>query len=210
MPFPTTPILDDFNNGANQGLSTRAGWSASHVTYVDFVTDAVPTKAVAAGNADNIWGSNFVDCEVYTTIQDWPSLSGSFRVVGRWAASGNYYMCQIYATGWNVQRWDANVATVNIASGSFSPVAGDSLGLSCVGSTISGYYRSGAGAWTLLGSGTDSLYGAAGGIGPFTESGAGNSIDSFGGGGIFVPGAPARDTHTAIPFTRGAGGGGKI
>lgn len=182
MTFPTTPVLESFTNGASQAVSARAGWSTNHLGgYGDFVTDSTPTKAVAATNADNVWGTNYLNCEVYATIVDWPSLSGQFRVCGR-VSGGNYYMFFLFSTGWHVQRWDAGVATVDIANGSLSPAAGDSIGLSCIGSTINGYYKSGAGAWTLLGGGTDTLYTTANAIAVLTEGGTNNSITNFGGG----------------------------
>lgn len=215
MAFPTSPVLDDFNTGANQGLSTRAGWlnGVRNIGFSDFTTDAVPTKAVAAGggsNGDNVWGTQFTNVEVYVTIADWPGAAGSFYLYARWGTSAaqNGYRLHLFS-GFIL----ADVMTSGSASNLFTTASavgvGDSMGMSCVGSTISAYTKIGAGDWSLLNSATDATYSAAGNIGVVVDSG-GNNLDAFGGGAFVPVGAPARDTHTAIPFTKGAGGGGKI
>lgn len=63
---------------------------------------------------------------------------------------------------------------------------GDSIGLSCVGNRISGYYKSVSGAWTLLGSVIDSTYPNSGYIGFSSTEAATVAIDNFGGGSLNV------------------------
>lgn len=211
MPFPTTTVLDDFNTGANQALSTRAGWSASHcVGFGDFTTDAVPTKAVSASQGDNIWGTQFTDVEAYFTIADWTGGSGSWQLYARFgtAAAQNGYRVSHF-TGTILLQTVTGGGTSNLASASLTLAAGDAMGISCIGSLITGYTKVGAGDWTAFGSATDATYAGPGNIGAVAQA-AGLNMDSFGGGAFVTGGAPARDTHTAIPFTKGAGGGGKI
>ena len=65
--------------------------------------------------------------------------------------------------------------------------AGDSIGMSMVGSTITVYYKASGGSWTSLGTRTDSTYTAAGRLqlGQWlSSSGVASTIDNFGGGAI--------------------------
>lgn len=183
MPFTT--VLDDFNTGANQALSARAGWSASHLYpgTADFTTDSVPTKAVSTGNSDNAWGTNFTDVEVYMTVAAAPAQQTD--LYARWSGSGTmngYSLFSFSATGGNLfylARIDNNVHTTL----SSQPVqvlgALDSIGLRVVGSALEGWYKSSGGAWTMLVSATDSTYTGAGMIGMDNYS-SGDAITEFG------------------------------
>lgn len=188
MAFPTTPVLDSFNAGALQNVSARAGWSSARALgFGDFVTDAVPTKAVSSGLGDNIWGTApGGDAEAYIVIADF-SGSGSMQACARWGSAATTvrgYRVSYFAGAWNLQRWDSGAPASTIASGSITLGAGDSLGIECIGTTIAAYSKIGAGAWTPLGSGTDATY-ASGNIAMTTDN-AGNNVDAFGGGSPIV------------------------
>jgi hypothetical protein len=63
------------------------------------------------------------------------------------------------------------------------PAAGDDFGISCIGSTISGWYRPAAGSWTLIGSVVDTAVTGTGYIGWWTDSTDKAWVfDDFGGG----------------------------
>lgn len=185
MTFPTTPILDDFNAGANQALSARAGWSSLRcVGFGDFTTDAVPTKAVSSGTGDNIWGTAPPgDVEAYFKIADWTGGSGSWQLYARFgtAAAQNGYRISHF-TGSILLQTVTGGGTSNLASASLTLAAGDSMGISCVGTLITGWTKIGAGAWTAFGSATDATY-ASGNIGVVAQA-AGLNLDEFGGGAI--------------------------
>lgn len=192
MTFPTTPILDSFDSGANQSLSSRAGWlpSTRVIGYSDFTTDAVPTKAVAGGggsNGDNVWGTQYTNVEVYAPITDWPGTAGSFYLAARWgtSASFNGYLLHLFSGTLIVDRYIAG-SGVNIINLATSVGVGDSIGIECIGSQISAYTKIGAGAWTLFGTVVDATFPGPGNIGVVCDS-AGNSIGSFGGGEVVVP-----------------------
>lgn len=192
MAFPTTPILDSFNAGPNQGLSSRAGWlpSTRVVGYGDWTTDAVPTKAVAGGggnNGDNIWGTPATQAEAYTAIADWPGLAGSFFVAARWGTSvaQNGYMAHLFSGFLILLVYTAGTPT-SLNSLATSIGVGDAFGLECIGSQINAYTKVGAGAWTLLGGATDATWAGPGNIGVWADA-AGNNIDYFGGGEVVVP-----------------------
>jgi hypothetical protein len=72
---------------------------------------------------------------------------------------------------------------------------GDKLGLECIGSTIAAYVFQ-SGAWSQLGTRTDSTYSAAGKIGVrLSDAGSNSRIDDFGGGTV-VGGAPSPSLRT--------------
>lgn len=185
MAFPTTAVLDSFNAGALQALSARAGWSAAHANpgTGDFTTDAVPTTAVSTSASDNLWGTGFTDCEVWVTL----GAAGAVEIdlYARWSgsASRNGYSLIWLASG-------TQFSLVRVASGSNTTIssvatqglgAGDSLGMSVIGTSLQGWYKPSAGAWSMLVSATDATYAGSGSIGVDSFS-ASNTLDAFGGG----------------------------
>lgn len=185
MAFPTTSVLDSFNAGANQAVSARAGWSGSRALGMgDFTTDAVPTKAVSAGGGDNVWGTQFTDVEAYFKIADWPGSANSWQVFARYGtvAAQNGYRVSHFSGTILLQRMAAGAAT-SLGSASVTLAPGDYMGIECIGSTISGYYKVGAGAWVQFATATDATYAGPGNI-AMTTDGTGNNVDEFGGGAV--------------------------
>lgn len=192
MAFPTTGILDNFNTGASQNLrsATRAGWASQGVWNFNgaLATDAVPTNAVNSG-ADAAWGTSFAaDQEVFVTYGAWSNTQAQSifaRLQALNTGAGTYYrLTRTSGTNdWFIMRAIAGVET-GVASGFTQAVAsGDSMGLECIGSTISAYYRSGAGAWVQKTTGTDTGVTGGGfiGIDNYTTL---VSYDAFGGGNV--------------------------
>lgn len=201
MAFPTTPILDDFNAGANQGLSTRAGWAngVRALGFSDFTTDAVPTKAVApGGGGDNVWGTQFTDCEAYFQIADWPGSGGSWQVFARYttAATKNGYRVSHFSGTILLQQMTGGAST-NLGSGSLTLAAGDWMGIECIGTTISGYTKIGAGAWTQFATASDATYAGPGNIAMTTDT-PGNNVAAFGGGAIVVAASPFAPRRSSV------------
>lgn len=183
MTFPATPILDSFNAGANQAVSSRAGWSGSRALGMgDFTTDSVPTKAVSGGGGDNVWGTQFTDSEAYFQIADWPGSINSWQVFARWttAATQNGYRVSHFAGTILLQRVAAGAPT-SLGSASLTLAPGDWMGIECIGSQITGYTKIGAGAWTSFASVSDSTYAGPGNI-AMTTDGTSFAVDAFGGG----------------------------
>lgn len=187
MAFPVTGVLDSFNAGALQNLSARAGWSASdHVISGagDLTTDAVPTYASGGGNNGNAWATTFNDCEVWVTFAVLPNPN-FVNLYARWNTAANSgYELTFFPVGggsFNVgaTRRDSGSGT---SLGSTSPTlsAGDSIGLSCIGSAVTSYYKQGAGAWTQSATATDATY-VSGVLGIYGNDST-YHVDAFGGG----------------------------
>jgi hypothetical protein len=83
-----------------------------------------------------------------------------------------------------VYRVDDNSNTLLGSSFSQAFTDGDSIGITHVGSTITIYFKSGAGSWTSLGTRTDGTYTGAGriAIGGFDSTSL--TFDDFGGGAL--------------------------
>lgn len=113
-------------------------------------------------------GSYGPDIQLGITIAADPGTGNGVLIAARLAvpAFNAYTVSVIKAAGTDtvyLRRLDAGVS--NPLNSWLQEVAvGDRIGIGCVGSTISAYYDNGSG-WTLLGSVTDTTYGAAGTIG---------------------------------------------
>lgn len=220
MTFPTTSVLDSFNAGASQNLTARAGWSASDTlgtvltSFGSLATDTVPTYAAnnAAGNA---WGTSFTDAEVWATVSVIP-VANQVRLVARWDTAGqNGYELQMFPIGGGTYQLGlykyitgTQTSLVNESPMVPTPANGDSIGFSVIGTTLTAYHKPAAGAWTQHLTTTDSSITAAGVIGLVSVETA-VRFDEFGGGAI-ASGEISGPRQQAVPFTRGAGGGGKI
>jgi len=202
MAFPTTPILDDFNSGPNQNLTSRAGWSPNIFWTGEptLVTDAVPTYAVpsGAGYSSNYWATTFSDCEFYAT---WGSVLGIVylytRITNPNSTTPSGYSLDFTpgTNAWRLQRVTAG-AFVLLANGTQAFSSGDTFGLSSIGNLHTIWYNG-----TSLGSASDANFAS----GVFaTEVQATGRIDSYGGGAV----GESRIKMTVLPFTQGAGGGG--
>lgn len=204
MAFPTTAVLDNFNTGATQNLTARAGWGASPflTTQSSFQTDAVPTKAGLTAIAGNNWGTlTWADMEAYLTLVAFVPSADIFHLCGRiqaFGASPTYYalrLAAVAATDFQLIKIVAGTTTALGTNTSTTITAGDSIGIDIIGTQIRSYYKSGAGSWTLKDTVTDSAITGTGAIGCRHLTGsAAATIDDFGGGLI----APAGRSRIAV------------
>lgn len=154
MAFPTTATLDDFNTGALQNLTSRAGWSASTLRTGDatLATDAVPTVATAASTAGNLWNDPAVqNSESFLTIGAYTPASQQIYLCTRVTIQGTLtsYCLQIGAptTTFVLLKFLAGAGTVVSASIATTCATGDSIGISVSGNVLNTWYKAGAGAW---------------------------------------------------------------
>lgn len=189
MAFPTTSVLDTL-----QGASLSANWTTGGVLG-DSATvseDANGAFSATGVGASAVWNPTTfgADEEAYATLAVLPT-AGSFDAV--WVRITNppsatvtgYFLRVTPSTGlFDVRKKVAGGASASLGH-TFTQAfaAGDSFGLSIAGTTISVWYRSGAGAWTLLGSFTDASISGGGSIG-FSVSEAAVRMTNFGGGTI--------------------------
>lgn len=187
MAFPTTTTQDDFNTGASQALTARAFWSSTARASGSMSTDSVPTYATAGGSVfGNMSNAVFAaDQEVWATFETAPG-AGGVQLEARWdIAAGNGYAL-IYTGGiLNIRVVTGFSGAAQVGSNySVTPATGDSFGLELIGTTISAYYKTAAGSWTQVVTGTDSTYNTSGRINVLGFGSPGAQIGSFGGGEI--------------------------
>lgn len=191
MAFPTTPILD---TGVRANENPAVGWvdGPDGLVYgtIEIFSNTIHSPA---GDAWSYWNAadTGADCECYATVTTKPSngqlLELFVRMTPIGASVDGYYVEVAPAAGTDVislWRMDNGVGTTQLGAAFNQEVSnGDGLGISAIGSSISAYYRSGAGSWTLLGSRTDATYSAGGKVGVYFSD-TSVAITDFGGGTV--------------------------
>lgn len=187
MPFPTTGILDAFNRADENPIT---GWTA---LFNNFRVASNAMKSTTAGSDFAYYSAATYgpDCEAYMTVATKVPTGGAMAIIARLVDTGSIatvdgYMVNVaVAAGTDtitIVRLDNGVGTTLGSSISQEVANGDSIGIECIGSSISCFYKSGAGAWTNLGTRTDTTYSAAGRVGVSVTTDTSESFDDFGGG----------------------------
>ena len=197
MPFPTTPILDDFNR-PDEGPPPSASWTTpTDQNGVRVVSNRAQVQAGASSEGFAAWTASTFgpDCEVYCDVAaatgTW-ALKLMARAPSALDLIANRYFLNATNAGLQILKTVDNAQTL-LASLVRSNVQGESFGLSVIGNTLSAYYKPIAGSWTLGVTATDSSFQDAGYIGLSADAGSpAKASDNFGGGG---PGAAADIIH---------------
>lgn len=207
MAFPVTSVLDAFSGGAAvlsspwtgriRGTGTESGQLQTTGAGQCQVNSNGTLYSSSAYRSDQTYGP---DCEVYFTVATKPGAGNPVelwaRITNPASATVSGYRIDITDVSgagndtWQLVRVDNNVNTNVGAAITQEVTAGDGVGMSIVGSTITFWYKAGAGAWTSLGTRTDTTYSAAGNIGVglwFSTV----RIDDFGGGTIPATSQPS-------------------
>jgi hypothetical protein len=187
MAFPTTSVLTSFTQADGNASGFTVIWSGDNPLYV---TSNQARCNSAGGAADGGWnaGTYGPDCEAYATISTLSSGKNLYiyaRIsVLNTASAPDAYRVHFNGTSTvTIERYDhTGSSTVLGASISASFSAGDKIGISCVGSTITAYKYT-SGAWASLGARTDSTYSSAGYIGLEIQDTT-YRCDDFGGGTV--------------------------
>lgn len=188
--FPTTSVLDNFNR-ANEGPPPSGSWggtilsAGSHGMKVGSNQCGIDSSNPGSGYWNTTYGPNQ---EVYGKGVSFGSsyISLFLRLLNPTATSQTCYEVYFYqgspANTIRVYRWDSSSTNAQLGGDISQTVTdGDSIGASISGSTITVYYKAGAGAWTSLGTRTDATYSASGYVGVAIY---GATLDDFGGGTI--------------------------
>lgn len=198
MAFPNTPILDNFTR-ADQGPQPSSQWTSNGDGLK--VSSNTCVASASAGASDYWNPTQFsVDCEVYCKISTKATILNDYIALFlRGTPAGDFYS----PSTWYCVKYKENTVgtdTITIENDSGTALAtfdqevssGDSIGLSAIGTILTAYYKSGAGAWTVLGtydiSGDATKYLNAGYIGAaiyYTLTDTGLAIDDFGGGSYY-------------------------
>ena len=197
MAFPTTGILDDFDRADGTASFTGAGWTqqieGANSGTLTISSNRVGVSANGTGESSSAWhnAATYTDCEVYCTVATKPGSGNPTELYARLQSPGSsavdgYVLYQWTDAGtdyFEVARIDNGAATVLGATMSQELSAGDSFGMSVIADVIEVWYKPAAGAWTSLGTRTDSTYSAAGylGLGLWFST---VRVDDFGGGEV--------------------------
>lgn len=195
MPFPTTPIIDDFNRangaiGANYTIPTFAG------------SMNVSSNTVVAAAANSIAIRNtltYQDVEIYGTLSTKPTDGNVALLFWRAvqtasAATMDGYVLRITAVAGasndtiQVQSLTNGVATTIGANFTQEITNGDVVGIRMVGATVEVFING-----TSLGTRSDSTYTATGQIGIGLSATSSGAWDNFGGGTMLS--APLAPTY---------------
>ena len=208
MPFPSTSVLDSFTRadgapGANWSTPITVGWLPMTI-----VSNALSEDSAGFGFDSHYWSASTFgpDCEAYAKIATKGSNNAMVmaRIQSPNSVDVDAYVVRADSFDTKIRKLVNDVySDLGAAIATVIP-AGDSFGISCVGTTIEAWHKPAAGPWTLLGSRTDSDISGAGFIGLHTDStNKGWSFDDFGGGSIMA-GGPA----DAVAFARAGRGAG--
>lgn len=189
MAFPTTAILDNFNR-ADQGPQPSASWTAD-IRGEGFAGFPIVSNQIvgAAGVETSDWwnAASFTDDnEAYVTCT---SANPDVEVWARGTSPGSTTSCRGYIAWCSPS--DSTIKLLAYGPGSaggyttISSVpgtiaSGDKLGISCIGTTITVWKKTGAGAWTSIISVTDTTYAHGTRVGLLSRTAS--TFDDFGGG----------------------------
>lgn len=213
MAFPTTSILSQFT-GSEDPLSESGNFAGpifpSMAQMKKVSNQAMQSTLVGSQSGSSYWtvAAFGPGVEVYVTIPTWwNNASSDFWL---WAngnaentAGADGYLLYVPNGGtWNLSRVDNTVATqLGADLGTQVPASGDSIGLEIIsGGTHQAYYKSGAGAWSTLGTTrSDNTY-TSGHIG-FSKGFVDTTsvLDNFGGGASVVGGQPMWKRGGGVP-----------
>lgn len=193
MAFPTTSVLDNFTGTNGDDLPVySANWQATTTGGAALeIQGNAATGTSAGGNNTNSWATSYgPDCEVYVTISTVAAAGNVILLFARGVQTTSlstvdgYVLRYAPAAGTDtltIQSVTNGVQTSIGAAFSQEIANGDSIGLECVGTTLTCYYKPSGGSWGSLFSRTDSTYTAAGQVALFSTS-TGVRFDAFGGG----------------------------
>ncbi len=184
--FPHAPVLDNFARAAG---ALGSNWQSPGLA--DDGTAAIKSSGLVgsnAGVASATWNSLFVpDQEAYLTV---PALGGNgefLQIAGRVSTQSAvnvsaYFLRLTPSSGtWDLRRKLNGGASTSMKTFTTPFAAGDSAGLQIVGSTITAWRKPAAGAWTAVGSTTDTTITGAG-YASFTLQNTTMRATSFGAG----------------------------
>ena len=207
MAFPTTAVKDTFTRANESPLGTSSDSTAYSGTQLSggtnllkFVTNTARTQILTAGQRnDQYFTTNYgADCEIYVTLstKQGTNLQLYIRVQQEGTANfDGYRLIWTFASGaWSLDRWTNNASAAVINSGTQACASGDSIGIECIGTTITADYKASGGSWASLGGGTDSTYASAGKIAlsGVADGSVSPILDDFGGGTRIAPASTRR------------------
>jgi hypothetical protein len=174
--FPTnSAILDNFNrpDGSLAGTTASSGvtWSNGGIATGTNLLDICSNQLCGVGTNGVLTPIYGPDTEIYADMPVLPlSTDGGYaflaeRISGVGTSSWNGYgLLFAPSNTWQLRRYTGGSSTT-IASGTQTANAGDSIGFSVIGNTLTAWYKPAAGSWSSVVTATDNTYSNAGPIG---------------------------------------------
>lgn len=202
MAFPTATLFDDLFTRADSSDSLGAAWSAPD-GFVSGDGSLSIESNTASPKVTQSWKGNVYGTLCSTADQE---LWAIFAAVHAVATHGLYVRVQEAGTatpdGYGAEYTNGVISMGILANNTFSTLngggngfthsqvlaAGDGFGISCSGTTIEGWKKLGAGAWTSIGTFTNTTYSTGRNLGIEIQDATG-AYDEVGGGDI-VTGTP--------------------
>jgi hypothetical protein len=177
MAFPTTPILDNFTradeNPIKQCFAPNPIWSGDGLCKI--VSNQLAPVAASPTNNDAFCSVGFQSSqEIYITVDNVSGLTtiGLYCRINQANTAGfintDYHIDFLPGTS-ELKFWRDSISPASAQLGAtvsgVSLANGDSIGLSCIGSTIEAWKKPSGGSWASLGNRTDSNLTGGGQIG---------------------------------------------
>ena len=195
-------LLSNFT-GANQNpLSEGGNWAnldTAHGNALQRISNAVGCTASTTGESYWTPADIGADVEAYLTMPTLPGNGNNISISARVLQAGGNATYDGYRVRMNqvagsnndaldICRVDNAVVTSLASFASRDFVAGEKIGIRCIGSTVQAWYYSG-GVWTLAAQATDTTYSATGKVAIHLRGTTGRLDDVFAGvvGAEFVP-----------------------
>jgi fibronectin type 3 domain-containing protein len=189
LPFPRTPVLDNFARPAG---ALGIGWQTPGLADVGAIaiqSSGLTKSSSGAGSATWSTQTFTADQEAYMTVPTLPAGSNFIQVAGRvsnlTSSSVSCYFLRVTpsTSTWDLRKKINGGGSTSIKAFTAAFAAGDSLGLQEIGSTITAYRKPGAGAWVSVGTATDTTIAGPGYV-SFTLGDTTMRGGAFGGGSI--------------------------
>jgi acid phosphatase type 7 len=189
LPFPRTALLDDFARPAG-ALGTN--WQSPGLADPGTVTiksSGLTASTTGASSATWKLGTFTADQEAYLTMPVLPRAGAFMQVAGRVstlsAGTVSCYFLRVTPStgGWDLRKKINGAGSSSIKTFTAPFAAGDAAGLQIIGSTLTAYRKPALGAWTSVGSATDTAIPGAGYL-SFTLGDTTMRGGAFGGGSI--------------------------
>jgi hypothetical protein len=185
--FPSTAVVDGF---AQPPGALSPNWQTPALQ--DAGTVSVPSSGVTAGSgaaSSAIWthAQFAADQEAYVTVPTLPAAGGFMQVGGRVSSltgsNVSLYFLRVTPSKnlWDLRKKINGAGSTSMGTFTAPFAASDSMGIKMNGSTITAYHETGQGAWSSVGSVTDTSI-TAGGYLTFTLGDATARGGAFGGG----------------------------
>lgn len=206
MAFPTTGILTTFTGPDEEPLSEGGLWtggtirtSSATIKPCRRVDNMCGPSTLTGNTAESAWATSYgADQECYITLV---TLALSFQdVYVRLTGAGNTATAQAYFCGWDgtlnggsgamyIYKLIGGVYTQLGSNFNITLGSGDKIGISAIGTSITGYYYQ-SGSWQTNANiqATDSAISGSGALGIDLSSAGAYRMDDFGGGDVVVGG----------------------